>query len=154
MELFSPTHKPKFKPTGYILGIEFNPCSKEESEFCVYKLSKGSCVKAIQSCLYPIKENPLCLCKRLRDCPQLYSIIDYKKKKFILYKCKRCKYFIKDFKNAIETLLKPLNSDTIFYGKELADLVKKIIPKGEDMDEVTMFLEYFEHAFDVLNRGI
>lgn len=131
----------------YILCVEAHKCDKAMNNYCIYKKTDGC---NTLSCPYPMRENPLCLCDNFDNCNRLYKIVKHKGKKYIFYQCDRCEYFIKDYKGAVKSILKPLNSRYIYYDNDLKKLIKEAI-KIEKTDDTDKIVKFFENAFEVMN---
>ncbi len=140
----------------YTLGIEFSKCDKDTERLCLYKRQFNKCESAIRRCHYPLLINPLCTCDCIEQCQHKFDIINHKEKIYILYWCGKCKFAISDIKESIEKILKPLNSDKIYYGKDLDKLCNKIIKKDDkkDKSDIELTVEFFEKTIKSMNRRI
>ena len=134
-----------------ILAIEFEECSKIHQEFCLYNKKYKGCKDAILKCHYPITRNPLCLSKSFDECPKFYDIVDYKGRKFIVYRCNKCDNFIGNIEDAIRTILEPKEDKKIYYGKDLDKLLKSMKYKIKPLTDVELLIEFFDKIFKVTN---
>lgn len=132
--------------SNYKLAIEFKKCDEEIKKYCITRLSNRSkCVDLLNNCIYPMVANPLCTCKDKKKCHGSYHIRKYKDKVYIFYKCNSCPYMVRDIDEAIKTILEPLDSKYIYWGKDLDKLVSKVIgnkkeKKDETYDDIVEYL--------------
>ena len=135
----------------YVLAIEFEKCNKEQSKYCLLKRSHKTCKEALLSCYYPMKENPICLCKKFDDCPRLYEIVEHDDRTYILYKCSGCDFFIKDLDGAIKTILPLFEDKRLYFVKDLESLLKKLKRKLINKNDIDLLIDFFESSFRVMN---
>ena len=136
----------------YIMAIEYSECDSKTQKLCLSKHQNGDCKKSLFNCHYPMKINPLCMNKRINDCNRNWRIEEHKGKIYIFYSCnKRCKYFITDFDSAIKSILEPMKSEDIYWGKDLKKLSKDIFKTDKPTTDFERTVKFFEDAFKSLN---
>jgi hypothetical protein len=139
----------------YIMIKKVKPCKEEYKKTCLFNMiNKGDCKKALYHCQYSMRNNPLCTCKNINNCPREWIIEEYKGDTYILYRCKTCSFFIKDFEKTGKKLLEKIGDDSIIIGEKKDKLLKKIIGNQDESKHYNNAVKYFESIYKSINRRV
>lgn len=132
----------------YLFAVELTECEPEIRKYCLYSLSNSKCNDNLSSCPYPTKVNPLCFCKNPSNCPRFYNTITKEGKTYIFYKCGSCNSMLTSIGEEISKVMEILHSKSLYWGKDLEELMKKLNISHES-DDLKDIITFFEDIFKV-----